>query len=151
MKKGIAYRFHRSIGLLVLSIFIAGGFVIVSGNDSYAGAGSTGTYSGKGGKENGKESYEMYCVYCHGDEGKGDGPLASSLGENINPRDLTDKDIMSARTDKDLFKVIKLGGAAAGFDEAMPAQGGAMLTDDEINNIILFIRADLCKCKYSGK
>jgi len=113
--------------------------------------GSTGTFSGKGGKENGRENFIMYCIYCHGEEGKGDGPLAESLGEDIYPRDLTDASILSERTDADLFKVIKEGGPAAGFDEAMPAQGGAMLTDEEVNNIILFIRADFCKCEYKGK
>ncbi len=50
-----------------------------------------------------------------------------------------------------LFKVIKEGGPAAGLDEAMPAQGGAMLTDEEVKNIILYIRADFCKCDYKGK
>jgi cytochrome c oxidase cbb3-type subunit III len=93
----------------------------------------------------------MYCIYCHGEEGKGDGPLAESLGEDIYPRDLTDANILSERIDAELFKVIKEGGPAAGFSEAMPAQGGAMLTDEEVKNIILYIRADLCKCEYKGK
>lgn len=113
--------------------------------------GSTGTFSGKGGKENGKENFVMYCIYCHGEEGKGNGPIAESLGEGIYPRDLTDASILSERTDAELFKVIKEGGPAAGFDEAMPAQGGAMLTDEEVKNIILYIRADFCKCDYKGK
>ena len=132
----------------LFSLAVSAAFMM-SGADKavMADAGSSATYSGKGGKENGKESYAMYCVYCHGDEGKGDGPLAESLGEGIAPRDLTDKSIMNERTDADLFKVIKEGGPAAGFDASMPAQGGAMLTDEEVKNIILFIRADLCKCK----
>ena len=109
--------------------------------------GSNATWSGKGGKESGRENYMAYCAVCHGQKGKGDGDLAASLGDDIHPRDLTDKDILSTRTDAELFKVIKEGGAAAGFSDAMPAQGGVMLTDEEIKNLILFIRADLCKCK----
>ena len=132
-----------------LNIFLIAFLACLFGAVTMAAAGtsSTGTFSGKGGKGNGKEVFDMYCIYCHGDQGKGDGPLAETLGGDITPRNLTDKDIMSARSDADLFKVIKFGGASAGFDEAMPAQGGAMLTDEEIKNIILYIRADLCKCK----
>lgn len=113
--------------------------------------GKNATWSGKGGKESGRENFQAWCTGCHGEEGKGDGPLADSLGDDVKPRDLTDADILSTRSDADLFKVIKLGGAAAGFSDAMPAQGGGMLTDEEVKNIILFIRDDLCKCKGEGQ
>ena len=137
-----------------LSIFFALVFVLsgaVMAPVEASSIASTGTFSGKGGKENGKEAFIMNCINCHGEEGKGDGQLAEYLGEGIYPRDLTDASILSERTDAELFKVIKEGGAATGFDEAMPAQGGAMLTDEEIKNIILYIRADFCKCDYKGK
>ena len=32
--------------------------------------------------EEGKKTYSKYCAPCHGDEGKGDGPLARSLLQN---------------------------------------------------------------------
>ena len=135
--------------MAVAVVLVFAGYVIspVEASD----IGSNATFSGKGGKANGKENFVMYCIYCHGEEGKGNGPLAESLGEDIHPRDLTDASILSERTDADLFKVIKLGGPAAGFSEAMPAQGGAMLTDEEVKNIILYIREDFCKCKYKEK
>ncbi len=137
---------------IVLSLILTSGIAGASeGAGMKADPGSNATWSGKGGKDSGRENFQAWCTGCHGDEGKGDGPLAESLGENILPRDLTDASILSDRTDSDLFKVIKLGGPAAGFSEAMPAQGGGMLTDEEVENIILYIRADLCKCKHKGK
>ena len=132
---------------IVLSLILTSGIAGASeGAGVKADPGRNATWSGKGGKDSGRENFQAWCTNCHGEEGKGDGPLAEALGEDIFPRDLTDASILSKRTDADLFKVIKLGGPAAGFSEAMPAQGGGMLTDEEIKNVILYIRADLCKC-----
>src|SRR3989338_7351023 len=78
---------------------------------------NTGTYTGDAGKDN----YIANCSPCHGDTGKGDGPLAETLGEGVKARNLSDAKLLSTRTDEFLFKVIKSGGAAAGFAEAMPS------------------------------
>ncbi len=142
-------KWNRFLLTAILSsgMIIGGSLFATESKAVEANSGSNATWSGKGGKESGRENYNAYCTGCHGEKGKGDGPLAEYLGEGIHPRDLTDKSIMSVRTDADLFKVIKLGGPVAGFSAAMPAQGGVMLTDEEVKNLILFIRADLCKCK----
>lgn len=85
---------------------------------------------------------------CHGPQGKGDGVMAESL--DIKPRDISNKAIMSSRTDEYLFKVIKHGGVSVGLSENMPLWG-TTFRDSEIKSIIKHIRTEICKCKYSGK
>ncbi len=92
----------------------------------------------------GKESYDQICASCHGMTGKGDGVAAASL--NPKPRDLSSAEYVSSLSDDHIFKVVKEGGAAAGMSPLMPAWGG-VLSDDQINNVIAYIRNDLCKCQ----
>jgi len=99
--------------------------------------------------DSGQGNYMGNCLPCHGPEGKGDGPLADSLGEGIKPRNLSDAEYMSTRTDEELFNVIKHGGKSAGFSDSMP-DWAATFTDEAIRNLVKFIRSDLCKCKYKG-
>ena len=107
---------------------------------------NTGTYTGEAGKDN----FIANCSPCHGDTGKGDGPLADTLGEGVKPRNLSDAKLLSVRTDEFLFKVIKSGGAASGFAEAMPSWKETF-TDVEIKQIIQYVRSSICKCKYKDK
>lgn len=107
---------------------------------------NTGTYTGEAGKDN----YIANCTPCHGDTGKGDGPLAETLGEGVKPRNLSDAKLLTTRTDEFLFKVVKSGGAAAGFSDAMPSWKETF-TDAEIKQIIQYVRKDICKCKYKDK
>jgi len=93
----------------------------------------------------GKATYATMCSSCHGPEGKGDGVAAAAL--NPKPRNLTDASYMSTRSDATLFKAIKEGGTSVGKSASMPPWGGA-LSDQDINNIIAFIRNDLCKCTH---
>lgn len=104
---------------------------------------NTGTYTGEAGKDN----FIANCSPCHGDTGKGDGPLAETLGEGVRPRDLSDANLLSARTDEFLFKVTKFGGASVGFSESMPSWTETF-TDTEIRQIIQYVRKSICKCKY---
>ncbi|MBI5437935.1 MAG: cytochrome c [Nitrosomonadales bacterium] len=106
---------------------------------------NTGTYTGEAGKDN----FIANCSPCHGEAGQGDGPLAGTLGEGVKPRNLSDAKLLSARTDDFLFKVIKSGGAAVGFSEAMPSWKETF-TDAQIKQIIQHLRKGICKCKYNG-
>jgi mono/diheme cytochrome c family protein len=87
--------------------------------------------------EQGKKLYGQFCVTCHGQSGKGDGPGAAAL--NPKPRDHTDKEYMSKLSDDDLLKVIKNGGASVGKSPLMPPWG-ASLKDDQIQDIIAYVR-----------
>jgi mono/diheme cytochrome c family protein len=81
----------------------------------------------------GKAKYDMMCVACHGATGLGDGAAAASL--NPKPKKLAG----IKRTDAQLTKIIKEGGAKNGLSATMPAWGGA-LTDTDIANVVAYIR-----------
>jgi mono/diheme cytochrome c family protein len=55
----------------------------------------------------GKQVFDKQCASCHGDHGKGDGPM----GEELNPRpaDLSDADWKHGSTDGDIFTVVHDG------------------------------------------
>lgn len=108
--------------------------------------GKNGTWTGEAGKDN----FIGNCTPCHGETGKGDGPLADTLGVGVKPRNLSDAKLLSARTDEFLFKVIKSGGVAVGFSESMPSWKETF-TDAEIKQIIQYVRSSICKCKYKDK
>ena len=102
----------------------------------------------KGDPAKGKEKFELICASCHGPGGKGDGPAAAAL--DPKPRDLSDPAYVSTLTDEHIFKTVKEGGASVGKSPLMPAWGGT-LTDDDIWNVIAYVRQDICKCQYKGK
>ena len=56
--------------------------------------------------ENGKGLFKKHCVVCHGKEGKGDG--ASSLSLDVEPGDLTAKELKS-QSDGALYWKISVG------------------------------------------
>lgn len=94
----------------------------------------------------GKKLYQAYCAQCHGMEGDGYGINVEFM--EVLPRDHTDTAEMSARTDDDLFKVIKFGGKSIDKSVLMPSWGGNF-TDDEIHALIAHLRV-LC-CQTEGE
>ena len=102
----------------------------------------------KGDPAKGKEKFELICASCHGPGGKGDGPAAAAL--DPKPRDLSDPAYVSTLTDEHIFKTVKEGGASVGKSPLMPAWGGT-LTDDDIWNVLAYVRQDICKCQYKEK
>ena len=95
-------------------------------------------------------NYYGYCTPCHGQTGKGDGPLMDEIEKGMRPRDHTSAEYFSQKTDEEIFNVIKYGGAKGisrltmKESEAMPPFEG-QLNDDEIMDVVKFIRV-LCKC-----
>lgn len=108
------------------------------------------TWGGEQGNQSGKGNFDRWCVPCHGGQGKGDGLLAETLGEGMEPTDLSDAEMMSAHSDDFLFTVIKTGGHNVGLNEAMMSFG-ENLSDEETKNIIAYIRSDICKCQHDPK
>jgi mono/diheme cytochrome c family protein len=95
----------------------------------------------------GMEIFQANCAACHGPEGKGDGAAAAAL--DPKPRDLSDADYVSTLSNEHLLKVISEGGASVGKSLMMAAWGG-ILSENDILNVIAYIRKDVCKCEYKG-
>ena len=93
------------------------------------------------------EKFTTFCVPCHGPVGKGDGLAAAAL--NPKPRNFTDGELMNVKTDAQLIKAIKEGGAAVGLSSFMPTWAG-QLSDEEIKEIVTYIRS-LAIPKYQPK
>lgn len=95
--------------------------------------------------ETGKQKYQMFCVTCHGEQGKGDGPGGAGL--EPPPRDFSKGEFKfdankdgKPGEDEDLEMVITNGAAAYGGSPLMTPWGGA-LTEDDIDSVILVIRS----------
>jgi high-affinity iron transporter len=86
-------------------------------------------------------NYTSFCLKCHGEAGKGDGPAASTL--KTKPRDFTNCAQMSGIKDDTLFKVIKEGGGAAGLSADMPAWKDGF-EDPDIKDLVAYVRT-FCK------
>ena len=82
----------------------------------------------------GAAAYKKYCAFCHGADGKGNGPLAP---KDSNPPDLTDATWTHGSTDGEVFTVIANGGGAG---SAMIAFKGKM-PDQDIWHIINYLRS----------
>jgi len=92
-----------------------------------------------------KGLYTVNCASCHGDTGKGDGPVAVAVPPPP-PRDFavgdfkydTDKD-GTIGSDADLKAVIAKGAGAYGGNMMMAAWAG-LLSDEDIDSIVAYIR-----------
>ncbi len=91
----------------------------------------------------GKTAYTTNCVSCHGETGKGDGPVGQVLP--TPPRDFSVGDFKidadgdgTTGTDADLKAVISKGAAAFDGDQMMAAWGG-VLSDEDVDNVVAYI------------
>jgi len=97
-----------------------------------------------GDAEKGKVAYTANCLSCHGETGKGDGPVGLVLQpppRNFATADFafdTDED-GTPGTDADLKAVISKGAGAFGGNQMMAPWGG-VLSDEDIDNVVAFIR-----------
>lgn len=93
----------------------------------------------------GKVAFTMYCVPCHGETGKGDGPAGIALDPRprnftANPPEFkfdTDGDGKTG-TDADLKNAIKKGGIPYGGSPLMAPW--LTFTDEQVADLIAYIR-----------
>lgn len=81
----------------------------------------------------GAELYEKWCASCHGDQGRGDGPVAQTL--NPKPADLTIHAVIGVHSDGWLFNTITEGKPNTG----MPAFED-FISEEERWHLVNFIR-----------
>jgi mono/diheme cytochrome c family protein len=86
----------------------------------------------------GKKLYASYCVTCHGEQGKGDGPASKALP--VKAADHTNGAAMNQLSDKYLSDVISKGGPAVGKSPIMPAWGN-QFKEQQVRDLIAFIRS----------
>lgn len=94
-----------------------------------------------GNPDQGKLLYDMYCTQCHGMNGAGGGVNVPDMA--VLPRDHTDAAEMSARSDEELAKAIRLGGAAVNKSVLMPAWD-RNLTDQQVADLVAYLRQLCC-------
>lgn len=95
-----------------------------------------------GDADKGEVLYEAYCTQCHGMDGTGGGINVADM--SVLPRDHTNVDEMSARTDAELAKAIKHGGKAVNKSVLMPAWD-KNLTDEQVDYLVVYLRQLCCE------
>jgi len=78
---------------------------------------------------------KAFCVTCHGRDGKGLGNIPGLRGKL--PRDFTDKTWQAARTDGELFWILKNGSPGTDMASFIPL----VLTEDEAWHVLLYVRS----------
>ncbi|MCK5263559.1 MAG: c-type cytochrome [Gammaproteobacteria bacterium] len=88
----------------------------------------------------GHQVFNKYCFICHGEQGKGDGPLASKL--DLPPSDLTNDNLLSKRTDKELIRIVEGSlphGKMTDNGSTMPRWGIA-ISHTQVRSLVAYIR-----------
>ncbi|MBI5234498.1 MAG: cytochrome c [Deltaproteobacteria bacterium] len=87
----------------------------------------------------GRTIYEKYCRYCHGKEGRGDGPVGIAVSPR--PANFVEDAKRMSKTDEELFKSISEGvhKTIGGEEMAMP-RWEEILSDKERRDVLAYIR-----------
>ena len=78
---------------------------------------------------------KAFCVTCHGRDGKGLGNIPGLRGKL--PRNFTDKAWQAARSDGELFWILKNGSPGTDMASFVPL----VLTEEEAWHVVLYVRA----------
>ncbi len=85
----------------------------------------------------GEQLYRHHCLFCHGEEGRGDG--LNSYNLSVSPRNFADSRRIDTRTDEQLAETIANGGQDSGLSKEMPPWGNT-LTPGQIARLVDHIR-----------
>ncbi len=94
-----------------------------------------------GNPDRGMQIFSTYCAACHGDDGRGDGPVAARLARDhgVAPADLSSPKFQQRASDGGLAKAIREGGQGVHRSQFMPAWG-MTLNDRQIQDLVAFVR-----------
>ncbi|NJD19893.1 MAG: cytochrome c, partial [Gemmatimonadetes bacterium] len=84
-----------------------------------------------------KGAFGTVCSTCHGPGGAGDGPGAAAL--NPKPANFTSAAFWEGKTDAELLKAIREGGASVGKSALMPAWGG-LYNEAQAKALVAYIK-----------
>jgi caa(3)-type oxidase subunit IV len=84
-----------------------------------------------------KGAFGTVCSTCHGPSGAGDGPGAAAL--NPKPANFGSAAFWEGKTDEELVKAIREGGAAVGRSALMPAWGG-LYNEAQAKALVAYIK-----------
>jgi len=87
--------------------------------------------------EKGKHIFhgKAFCVTCHGRDGKGLGNIPGLVGKL--PRNFTDKAWQAARSDGEIFWILKNGSPGTDMASFVPL----VLTEEEAWHVLLYVRS----------
>ena len=84
-----------------------------------------------------KGAFGTVCATCHGPAGAGNGPGAAAL--NPKPANFSDAAFWQGKTDEELLKAIREGGASVGKSALMPAWGG-LYNEAQAKALVAYIK-----------
>jgi caa(3)-type oxidase subunit IV len=84
-----------------------------------------------------KGAFNTVCATCHGPAGAGNGPGAAAL--NPKPANFGDAAFWEGKTDEELVKAIREGGASVGKSALMPAWGG-LYNEAQAKALVAYIK-----------
>ncbi|MBC7541106.1 MAG: c-type cytochrome [Candidatus Sericytochromatia bacterium] len=101
----------------------------------------------------GADLFKLYCASCHGDDGRGNGPLTSrhnwwqidAHDHSKNPRDLTRDWFLFGDTKADIIRTISAGSgytAMEGFDQALSPSD-----IDAVADVVRSLRGDMSNAR----
>jgi mono/diheme cytochrome c family protein len=82
------------------------------------------------------ETYTAMCAACHGAKGAADGPAGAALP--VKPANFASPEYWKGKSDEEVAKVIKEGGAAAGKSPLM-APFGAMFDEAALKEMVKYL------------